>query len=338
VSTGDLLTIGSGSSAQVVTASGSRAAGTGTQSISVSLFTATSTFPVGTAVADAAWGGPSIYNPDQNGCVYLQEPVGKYSVSLASPTGGPSFIDGLEYPTPGVTGQNPVVVSVPTAGLPAYAPYFYYDESGTVTLSPSAAAPLAAGMPITVANGSAPFSSVETDTIVPYGSSTSVVSLFPYTSPYTVWYGDCTTVSTVTPEQPAAPTPFTITTQGATTALISGLNTLAITVTRTGSAAFSAAPTATATINDTAAPGDGCPAADKTGGEVYTLAGAAPTTTGSTTSYTTQTAIMNQTYTITVHDPSNNSNTPFAMTMGATGVTYNSILYPYGTAVPVVVS
>jgi len=337
VTNGDLLTIGSGSSAQVVTASASKAAGTGTQTISVSSFTPTSNlFVAGTAVADAAWGGTSTYNPDQNGCVYLQEPVGKYSVSLASPTGGPSFIDYQEYPTPGVTGQNPVVVTVGTAGLPAYTT-FTYDESGTVTLTPSAGAPLAAGMPISVANGNV-LQPSGTNNIVPYGSSTTVVSLFPYTAPYTVWYGDCTTVVSVTQEQPAAPTPFSLSPRGAATASITGLDTLAITVTRTGNAAFSAAPTATATVNDAAAPGDGCPSADKTGGEVFTLAGATPTTTGSTTSYTTQTAIMNQTYTVTVHDPSNNSNTPFAMVVGTTGVTYNSTLYPFGTPVPVVVS
>ncbi len=336
VTNGDSLTIGSGSLAQVVTATGNGTVGSGTQTISVSSFTPTSTFVAGTAVADAAWGGTSIYNPDQNGCVYLQEPLGKYSVSLASPAGGPSFIDYQEYPTPGVTGQNPVVVPVTTAGLP-FGTSFTYDESGTVTLTPSAGAPLAAGMPITVANGGSLLPS-GTNTIVPYGSSTSVVSLFPYTAPYTVWYGDCTTVLSVTKEQPSAPTPFSLSPRGTATATITGLSTLPITVTRTGNAAFSAAPTATATVNDAAAPGDGCPGADKTGGEVYTLAGATPTTTGSTTSYTTQTAIMNQTYTVTVHDPSNNSNTPFAMVVGATGVTYNSTLYPTGTAVPVVVS
>lgn len=336
VSNGDSLTIGSGSSAQVVTASANAAVGTGTTTISVSSFTPTSNFAAGTAVADAAWGGTSTYNPDQNGCVYLQEPLGKYSVSLASPTGGPSFIDYQEYPTPGVTGQNPVVVPVVTAGLPAYAT-FTYDESGTVTLTPPAGPPLAAGMPITVADGGSLLPS-GTNTIVPYGSSTSVVSLFPYTAPYTVWYGDCTTVLAVTKEQPSAPTPFSLSPRGTATALITGLSTLPITVTRTGNAAFSAAPTATATVNDATAPGDGCPAADKTGGEVFTLAGATPTTTGSTTSYTTQTAIMNQTYTVIVHDPSNNSNISFAMVVGATGVTYNSTLYPPGTAVPVVVS
>ena len=166
-----------------------------------------------------------------------------------------------------------------------------------------------------------------------------MVQLFPYTAPYTVWYGDCTTVATVTQEQPPAPTAFSLTPQGAATASITGLNTLAITVTRTGNAAFSAAPTATATVNDAAAPGDGCPSADKTGGEVYTLAGATPTTGGSTTSYTTQTAIMNQTYNVVVHDPSNNSNSAaLSMVVGTSGVTYSGTTYPYGTPVPVVVS
>ncbi len=283
-------------------------------------------------VTPQSTGVTTAYNPDQNGCVYLQEPVGKYNVSLASPTGGPNFIDWQELTNPSATSVN-----VATAGLPAFAPTFHFDESGTVTLSPSASAPLATGLPVTVSNGGN-LQPTGTNTIVAYGASTTSVPLFPYTSAYSVWYGDCTTVAGVTKEQPTAPTTFSLTPQGAAAASVAGLNTLAVTATRTGGAAFSAAPTATATINDAAAPGDGCPSADKTGGEVYTLAGATPTTTGSTTSYTTQTAIMNQTYTVIVHDPSNNSNTSFSMVMGTTGITYNSTLYPYGTPVPVVVS
>jgi len=283
-------------------------------------------------VTPQSTGVTTAYNPDQNGCVYLQEPVGKYNISLAGPSGGPSYIDWLELANPSATSVN-----VATAGLPAFAPTFHFDESGTVTLSPSAGAPVAAGMPITVANGASSFPS-GINTVVPYGSNTTVVPLFPFTAPYTVWYGDCVTVLSVTKEQPDAPTPFSLSPQGAESVPITGLNTLAITATRTAGAAFSATPTATATINDAAAPGDGCPSADKTGGEVFTLAGATPTTVGSTTSYTTQTAIMNQTYTVVVNDPSNNSNTSFSMVMGTTGVTYNGTLYPYGTSVPVVVT
>ncbi len=283
-------------------------------------------------VTPQSTGVTTVYNPDQNGCVYLQEPLGKYNISLASPTGGPAFLDWQE-----LAGPSAAAVNVATAGLPAFAPTFHFDESGTVTLSPSAAAPLAAGLPVTVSNGGN-LQPTGTNTIVAYGANTTVVPLFPYTTAYSVWYGDCTTVAGVTQEQPAAPTTFSLTPQGAASASVAGLNTLAIAATRTAGAAFTAAPTATATVNDAAAPGDGCPSADKTGGEVYTLAGATPTTVGSTTSYTTTTAIMNQTYTVTVHDPSNNSNTPFAMVMGTTGVTYNGTLYAYGTSVPVVVS
>jgi hypothetical protein len=287
-------------------------------------------------VTPQSTGVTTTYNPDQNGCVYLQEPVGQYNISLASPTGGPTFIDWQDQAvvdlTPSQTG-----VSVATVGLPAFVPAFHYDEAGTVTMSPSASAPVASGLPISVSNGGN-LQPTGTQTIVAYSTSATSIQLFPYTTAYSVWYGDCTTTAGVTKEQPTAPTTFTLSPQGSATASITGLDTLAITATRSGGAAFSAPPTATVTINDAAAPGDGCPAVDKTGGEVFALVGYSPTTAGSTTSYTSQTAIIAQTYTVTVHDPSNNSNTPFAMVVGPTGVTYGGTTYPYGTAVPVVVS
>jgi hypothetical protein len=195
-------------------------------------------------------------------------------------------------------------------------------------------------MPVSVSNGGN-LQPSGTAVIVALGSAATPAQLFPYTTAYSVWYGDCTTVAGVTKEQPTAPTTFTLSPQGTVSASITGLDTLAVTATRAGGAAYSAAPTATATITDAAAPGDGCPAADKTGAaspEVFTLAGYTPTTVGSTTSYTSQTAIMDQTYSVTVHDPTNNSNTAFSMVVGATGVTYNGTLYPYGTPVPLVVS
>jgi len=289
-------------------------------------------------------GGTTVtYNPDQNGCVYLQEPLGKYLVSLGSPAGGPTFIDWQENLTPSQPAapvppatQNYLSVSVPGIAVGAA---FRYDEVGTVTLNPSASAPVASGLPVTVSNGSNLQPSY-TYTPVPYNNNATSAQLFPYaTTAYSVWYGDCTTIAGVTEEQPAAPATFTLTPKGSTTASITGLNTLAIAATRTGGAAFSAAPTATATVADAAAPGDGCPAADKPGAsspELYNLAGFAPTTVGSTTSYTTQTAIMSQTYTVVVHDPTNNSNTPFSMVVGPSGTTYNGTTYP--GSVPVVVS
>jgi hypothetical protein len=286
------------------------------------------------------------YNPDQNGCIYLQEPLGKYLVTLASPTGGPAFIDYQENSTPSypVTATPQTYVTVAVAGIAVNAS-FYYDEAGTVTVSPSASAPVAAGLPVSVGNSSLQPSG--TAVIVPYGSTTTSVPLFPYTlTGYSVWYGDCTTHATVTKEQPSGPTTFSLTPQGSATASVTGLSTLSISVTRTGGAAFSAAPSATATINDSGAPTDGCPAGDNnatgsttaTGHETFTLTGYAPNPTGSTTTYTSQTALMPQTYIVAIKDPTNNSTTSFTMVVGApgTGTTYNGTNYT--GAVPVVVS
>jgi len=278
------------------------------------------------------------YNPDQSGCVYLQEPLGKYNVSLASPTGGPSFIDYQENPTPSVANT-----SVSIAGLRAVLVTFHYDESGTVTLSPSAGAPVPAGLPVSVGNPALlPFT---TAVVVPLGGTTSSVQLFPYTTGYTVWYGDCTTQATVTKEQPTGATTISFAPRGAAAASITGLSTLAISVTRTGNAAFTAAPTATATINDSAAPGDGCPSGDNNatgstvaaGNETWNLTAYAQNPAGSTTTYLSQTAVIPQTYIVKIFDPSNSSTTSFSMVVGApgTGTTYNAV--NYSGAVPVVV-
>ena len=236
VASGDSLTIGSGSQAQIVTASAATAVGTGSQTISVrprSNRCVTSSFAAGTAIADAAWGGTTVYNPDQNGCVYLQEPLGKYSVSLASPSGGPTFIDYQEYSTPGVTGQNPVTVTVSTSGLEAVPVQFHYDEAGTVSFTPSAAAPIATGMPVSVGNSSLQPSG--TNVIVAHGSSATTAQLFPYTTGYTIWYRGLHDPGLG--HQGAAHrggTTFALSPQGTATAQITGLDTLKLAVTQTG--------------------------------------------------------------------------------------------------------
>jgi len=325
VANGDTITIGSGSSAQVVTASGT--ASVGATSIPVTSFTAASTFASGTSVADGAWGGPSIYNPDQNGCVYLQEPLGKYAVSLASPSGGPTFIDYQEYLTPGVTGQNPVVVSVSTAGLEAAPVQFHYDEAGTVSMTPPAGPPLASGMPISVGNQSLQNGFI--DTIVPHGTSATSAQLFPYTSGYTIWYGDCVTVASVTQEEPTGATTFSLAPQGTATANITGLDTLTLAVTQSGGGAQ--APKVTATVADPNAATDGCSAAN---GEVYTLTGIS----GSGTAYSVQTAILSQTYTIVVTDPNNGkTSAPITAVVSSTQVSVGATNYPTGTPIPVTV-
>ena len=319
VANGDSITIGSGSGSQTVTANAASAVGTGAQTISVSQFTASATFGAGTTIYDAAW-GQSVYNPDQNGCVYLQEPLGKYSVSLASPSGGPSFIDYQENPTPSV-----VNTSVSTAGLEAVPVTFYYDESGTVTLVPPAGPPLAQNMPIEVGNSSLqPFS---TYTIVAHGTSASSVQLYPYTGGYSIWYGDCT--NKAAPEYPSGATTFSLTPRGTATANITGLDTLTLAVTQTGGGALP--PTATATIADPAQATDGCSASN---GEVYPLTGI----TGSGTAYTVSTAILPQTYSIVVTDPNlNKTSTPITAVVGPSAVTVGATSYPTGTAIPVTV-
>jgi hypothetical protein len=267
-------------------------------------------------------GSATTYNPDKYGCVYLEEPLGTYSVSLASPTGGPTFIDWQEVLTPG-----PSSVQVVTAGLAAFVPTFHFDEAGTVTFTPGGSAPVATGMPISVSNGGN-LQPSGTKVVVPAGGAAVTASLFPYTSAYAVWYGDCTTVSGVTKEQPASPATFNLTPKGSAAATISGLDPLALKVTRS-SGSFSSPPSATALVTDATAPGDGCPAT----AETYGLSGFA----GSAGVYNDQTGILPQSYTVKVTDPTNSSVTPFTMVVGATGVTYNSTTYPYGTPVPVTV-
>jgi hypothetical protein len=325
VSAGDTLTIGSGSQTQNVTVNAAHAVGTGTQLITVNSFTASSSFALNTPISDtAAWGSATVYNPDQNGCVYLQEAVGKYSVSLASPSGGPSFIDYQEYATPGVTGQNPQVATVATAGLAATSIQFHYDEAGTVTLTPSAGAPIASGMPISVGNTSLQPSA--TAVIVPHGSAATSATLFPYTTGYSVWYGDCTTQGA--PEYPAGATTFSFAPQGSAAATITGLSTLTMAVTQTGAGAQ--APKATATVADPNAATDGC---TNSNGEVYTLTGIS----GSGTAYTVSTAILPQTYTIVVTDPNNSQTTSLTAVVSATGVMVGATNYPTGTPIPVTV-
>ena len=271
-------------------------------------------------------GAATTYNPDQYGCVYLLEPLGTYSVSLGSPSGGPTFIDYQENPTPSQTGQTLTV-----AGLATSVPVFHYDEAGTVAFSPSAAAPIAGHMPISVSN-TGPMQSVA----VPAGSNATSAALFPYASAYSVWYGDCSAVSgKPTMEEPTTPATVSVTPRGSSSASITGLDVLNIQATR-ASGNFTGAVSATATINDVnAAPGtgyDGCPTADSTGGETFTLTGFS----GSANIYSSLTAILPQTYNVIVTDASAGGGTaPFAMVVGPTGVTYAGHTYPYGTPVPV---
>ena len=195
VAVGDSITIGSGSTTQVLTANAVSAVGSGTQTITVHSFTVNGTYAAGTSVWDSAW-GQTTYNPDQFGCVYLQEPLGDYTEVLGSPSGGPTFIDNTENLTP----VSPVQF-VTVAGLPVHYA-FTYDEAGTVAFSPSAAAPIATHMPISVSD----LGNLAISTVVPAGGSATSAPLFPFTAAYSVWYGDCQPPSHgTTMEEPATP-------------------------------------------------------------------------------------------------------------------------------------
>jgi type II secretory pathway pseudopilin PulG len=280
---------------------------------------------------------PTTYNPDQYGCVFLQEPAGyTYKVTLASPTGGPTFISDQESLGPSQTTASALVAGL-TTSLPAA---FMFDEAGTVTLTPSAGAPLASNMPVSVSNGGS-LQPQGINTVLPYPNSGTSAQLFPYTTPYSVWYGDCATVAGVTQEQPAGGSlaSFTVTPNSSAAVTVTGLPILSIQATRAGGFAAGSQPNnATAAITDAGAPGDGCPAADKTGGETFGLAGFAPSPAGSTTVYADQTSILPQTYQVTIpYTPAGGSATNYQFTVQYTssGWSVGGTTYAFGTTIPV---
>jgi hypothetical protein len=316
VSLNDAIVIGTGASAQTVTATAAAAVNATT----IPVTALTTAAPLGSSVHDNAWGSAT-YNPDQFGCVYLLEPTGTYTVTLASPAGGPTFIDWLENQTPGQAGQT-----VAVAGLPQFVT-FHYDEAGTVTFSPSAAAPIAGGMPIAVANGGN-LQPAGMAVAVPAGSASNSAMLFPFSSAYSVWYGDCAAVPPhATVEEPASPATVSVTPTGSSSVSITGLDLLTLAITQTGGGVQ--APQVTATVADPLAATDGCTSSN---GEVYTLGSS-----GAGTAYSTQNAILAQTYTVKVTDLNNGQSVSSTMVVSASGVMVGATNYPSGTPVPVTV-
>jgi|GEM_PF-4219521 len=279
-----------------------------------------------------AGGSMTVYNPDQYGCVYLEEPAGaNYTVAVASPSGGPTFITSQEVTSPAATAQ---IIDVKTAGL-VYGATFRYDEAGTVNWSPAGSAPAATGMPVSILNGG----NLTGGTLVvnaPGASATSDL-LFPYSTPYSIWYGDCAPVAGVIQEEPASPTTFSITQQGTSAASITGLYGLSIQATRAAGFTSGKQPnSASALVADPNQTTDGCPATDKAGAsgeESYGLAGFTASPTGSTTTYLSQTDILPQTYSVTI--PYNATNFTFTVTWTTSGWSYASTTYPFASVIPV---
>jgi hypothetical protein len=109
---------------------------------------------------------------------------------------------------------------------------------------------------------------------------------------------------------------------------ITGLYVLTLAITQTGGGAQ--APQVTATVADPLAATDGCSTSN---GEVYTLGSS-----GAGTSYTTQNAILPQTYTVKVKDLNNGQSTSTTMVVGAAGVTVGATTYPYSPVTPIPVT
>jgi len=123
-------------------------------------------------------------------------------------------------------------------------------------------------------------------------------------------------------EEPSTPATVSVTPKGSASVGITGLGVLTVQATRSSGNFTPGKVTATATITDSNAiagsGGDGCPVADSTGGETFGLVGLS----GATNVYTSQTAIMPQTYRVTVTDTATGGGSASTtVTVGAGGAT-----------------
>jgi Tfp pilus assembly protein PilV len=275
ISAGSTLTIGAGTSQdQTVTVPSNQ---TGT-TIAVTSFTANATYPYETPVAlpdegfigvqvdgvsgsaptgvtavsvqvtSVTTGAVSTYYPDSNGCVYEEELPGTYYVTLGSYT-TPPFVDQYENAAPS-TQNLPYSEQVVTAGS-ATIWTATYNQGGKVNFVPSGGVAVAGGTPVSVGNTGIPTSSWAT--VVAAGSSTTSATLYPFTSSYSVWYGDCLA------EEPASASTVSAVAGGTSSVSISGLVNLTVepVSNATGTTAYPGA-TVTATVADPVS-ADACP-------------------------------------------------------------------------------
>jgi hypothetical protein len=133
--------------------------------------------------------------PDNTGCVYEQELPGTYDISLGTGTVSPPpepFVDLGEDLTPlappsdwptNVTTAQVVTANDPTPSV------WNYDESDLTSFVPAGTLPLASGTPVSVYSSQIP--GTHTVTVIPAGSSATTAYLYPFSSAYSVWYGDC---------------------------------------------------------------------------------------------------------------------------------------------------
>jgi hypothetical protein len=193
--------------------------------------------------------------PDNTGCVYEQELPGTYDISLG--TGSVSsppepFVDLDEDLTPLSPSwpTNTATAMVVTANTTTLSTW-NYDESDLTSFVAAGTLPVAAGTPVSVDNSQMP--NTHWATVIPVGSSATTAYLYPFSSAYSVWYGDCSDEMPITAN--------TLSASEGGTALVSmgGLDDLAYEVTKPvvgGSALAGATASATMTDVDSTCPND----------------------------------------------------------------------------------
>ncbi len=278
IASGSTLTLGAGtSSSQTITVSSSV---TNSKTIAVSSFTANANYAVGTPVALPSEGYLGVqvngvsgvaptnvasvtvgieptgvpssltdYVPDSNGCVYVQEPPGDYTVLLSSST-SPPFIDRLENQSPEsvAPASSPQVVSVGGSTVWTWT----YDQASTVTFSASGGVPVAGNTPVAVYNSSIASPASPLYIAIPYPATTTTAYLFPFTGSYAAWYGDCLA------EEPSSHTTVSLTPASAVPVSITGLADLTVEPVVSLTTPTATPGTVTAKVADPNSTADGC--------------------------------------------------------------------------------
>ncbi len=182
------------------------------------------------------------YNPDSDGCVYTEEPPGTYIVTLSS-SSTPPYLSPSESQTVTSVQQT---VSTGTATIYTVS----FDQAATVGFSYSGSAAVAGGTPVMVYNTGIPSSN--TAIAVAAGASSYNAYLYPFSSGYSAWYGNCIA------EEPTSPTTLSVSPGGTTSPQLSGLAALTVEPETTGSTPAVNPSTVTATLDDPNSSTDGC--------------------------------------------------------------------------------
>jgi hypothetical protein len=279
LTTGSVLTIGAGTSHdQTVTVSSPPT----TTTIAVSSFTANAAYPMSTPVAlpeegfigvqingftgtapngvtgipvqitnipSTGTGTSTTYYPDSNGCVYEEEMPGNFYVTLGSTT-TPPFVDKYENPAPTTlnSATNPYNEQVVSAGSTTIWTATF-NQGGTVSFSAPGSVPVALGVPVSVGNSGIP--GTNWAVVVPTTSAGTSATLYPFTSAYTAWYGDCLA------EEPSSAATSTVTAGSTSSLLVPGLVDLTVTP-ETSTGASDPVASTTAQLEDPIT-ADNCP-------------------------------------------------------------------------------